>query len=105
VKISKRHIVYAWIVMICFIAGQWAVYAHYHKASKVISHTSSNSHAKTSVSEKCQLCDAMHHNNMARDIYGFIMPIVSADYFYQQGHYNFVSVSLVLSAGRAPPLS
>jgi hypothetical protein len=104
-KKGKRHILYAWIVMICFVAGQWAVYAHYHATRKYSASTSRDVQSRTTVSEKCQLCDAMHHNTMTQQTQSFFAPIASSDYIYKPGQYDFVSIALILSAGRAPPIS
>jgi len=103
VKINPRHIVYAWIVMICFIAGQWAVFAHYHKTSRIIPHTASNSHTQTTIAEKCQLCDAMHSTKMVLGDHHFVIPVIATTHFYKSGDYDFVSIGLILSPGRAPP--
>jgi hypothetical protein len=104
-KKSKFHIIYAWIVLICFIAGQLIVYTHQHNTRLAISNTHKTSQNQQTVTEKCQLCDAMHHNNMVSVSHQYFIPTVSADHFYKQGQYNFVSVALILSAGRSPPLS
>jgi hypothetical protein len=105
VKATKRHIIYAWIIMFCFTAGQWAMYAHYHKVSKAVSHILAHSHAKTTLSEKCQLCDAMHNTKMVQGDHNFAMPVVAAMHFYKPGNYDFVSIGLILSSGRAPPVA
>ena len=100
---GKRHIIYSWIILICFIAGQWAVYTHYHRTYKT---TANVTHNHTTVSENCQLCDVMHHNNnMLRVDHHYTIPVTSSAYIYKQGHYDFVSIALILSAGRAPPVS
>jgi len=101
-KKSKRHIVFAWILVICFVAGQWAVYAHRHNG---FGNTTRATHG-TIVVEKCQLCDAMHHSSMNRHAPPvFTAPVAVADHIYKQGKYDFISISLILSSGRAPPLS
>jgi hypothetical protein len=105
VKNSKSHIIHSWILLICFVAGQYMVYVHQHKLIKasgtyVVSHNES----KQTVSEKCQLCDAMHHTSMVvGSIVFFSYPVV-ADYVYKSPVYNFTSLALILSGGRAPPL-
>jgi len=104
-KRAKRHIIYSWIVLICFVAGQAMVYAHTHlvKSSSYVTHKTSQN--QQTVTEKCQLCDAMHHNGMVTNNHQYFTPAVAADHFYKQGQYDFVSIALILSAGRAPPLS
>jgi hypothetical protein len=47
----------------------------------------------------------MHHNSMTIADHQYFTPIVSADYFYTPCQYDFVSIALILSAGRSPPLS
>ena len=81
------------------------VYTHQHHASLATYNTHKTSQNQQTLTEKCQLCDAMHHNNMVVVSHQYFIPAVSADHFYKQGQYNFVSVALILSAGRSPPLS
>jgi hypothetical protein len=101
-KRAKRHIIYTWVVLVCFAAGQVMVFAHQHQVKYSTHQTSQN---QQTVTEKCQLCDAMHHNSMTITDHQYFTPIVSADYFYTPGQYGFVSIALILSAGRSPPLS
>jgi hypothetical protein len=99
---AQRQIIYTWIVLLSFTAGQVMVYAHQHLVKY---HTHQTSQNQTTVSEKCQLCDAMHHNSMVLADHHYFSPVVTADHFYKQGKYDFISISLVLSAGRSPPVS
>jgi hypothetical protein len=99
---GKLRIIYTWIVLICFAAGQVMVFAHQHLIKY---HTHQTSCNQQTVTEKCQLCDAMHHNSMTVVDHQYFNPVVSTDYFYTQGKYNFISIALILSSGRAPPLS
>ncbi len=101
-KKNKRHIICTWILLICFAAGQWAVYAHQHKVVAGITKTAGQG---TVVSEKCQLCDAMHHNIMLTHNHAYFTPDEVNNHFYKQGQYDFVSIALILSAGRAPPVA
>lgn len=98
-KKGKRVIVCAWILLICFAAGQWAVYAHQHKTFVRLTRAARG----VAVSEKCQLCDAMHHSSMIRHTSQAFAPVVVTQYIFKQVKYDFVSISLILSAGRAPP--
>jgi hypothetical protein len=106
-KKGKFHIFYAWLLLIFFVAGQVAVYGHHHKlnraTSRLIRHQTSSS--QQTVTEKCQLCDAMHHNTMVVNGHYYIAPIVVNQYNYKTVTYSFVSISLILSSGRAPPIS
>jgi hypothetical protein len=101
-KKSKRHIIYTWTMLLCFAAGQWAVYAHQHKTYGSLVRTPAHGAV---VSEKCQLCDAMHHNSMIQHTEKLFTPVIVTNHFYKQGKYDFVSIALILSGGRAPPLS
>ncbi len=69
-----------------------SVAKHQHKSSQVIT-------------EKCYVCDAMHHTAAILNPATYFNPIVAANQVYQVGDYNFVSIALILAAGRAPPVS
>ena len=99
---AKLHFIYTWIVLFCFAAGQVMVYAHQHMAKYKTHQTAQN---QTTISEKCQVCDAMHHTSMTLTDNHYFVPNVSSDHVYKQGKYDFISVSLILSAGRSPPVS
>lgn len=64
---SKYHIICARLLLICFTAGQYMVYAHQHNVIKSLPTAvySAKTVPHQTVSEKCYLCDVMHHNNMA----------------------------------------
>jgi hypothetical protein len=100
-KKGKRHFLYAFTLLICFAAGQWAIYAHQHKTARL---TNAPVHGQV-LTEKCQLCDAMHHNSMIKHSTTVFTPIAVANHFFKQGKYDFVSFALILSSGRAPPVS
>ena len=102
-KQSAYHIICSWVLLVLFTAGQIAIYSHVHKEEMVakIRHQTS----RQSISEKCQLCDAMHHNAIILDLHTYSMPVVASTYHYKDVTYNFVSISLILAAGRAPPIS
>jgi len=101
-KKGKRHILYAFTLLICFAAGQWAIYGHQHKT--LGGFVKAPAHGQV-LTEKCQLCDAMHHNSMIKHSTAVFIPIAVTNYFYKQGKYDFVSIALILSSGRAPPVS
>jgi hypothetical protein len=105
-KKNKANIFYAWLVMFCFIAGQYTVYSHQHKViSSCVSktHRHINHQSGPIVQEKCSACDTMHHLNavLSPDTY-ISLNIVTKD-FYKVYNYDFVSIALILSSGRAPP--
>ena len=80
------------------------VYVHQHKLIKAGSgYTVSHYHSKQTVSEKCQLCDAMHHVSMDIGSNAFFTPAAIADCIYRSPVYNFPSLALICSGGRAPP--
>jgi hypothetical protein len=99
-KKGTRHIIYTWMMLICFAAGQWAIYAHQHAKVPVSSSRNLN---RTTVTDKCQMCDAMHHNSMLQTSQAYFAPVVVTDHFFKPCHYDFVSIALILSAGRSPP--
>jgi len=105
-KTRKYHIICSWILLICFVAGQCMVYSHQHNIIKPgkTYHISKNL-SKETVKEKCALCDIMHHNTMvtANDV--FFSQILVVDHVFKSFEYNFKSISLILSIGRAPPVS
>jgi len=81
------------------------VYAHQHMTRYVVSHAQKPDQNRITVTEKCQLCDAMHHTSMVINTNQYFTPVISTNHFYKQGKYDFISISLILSPGRAPPLS
>jgi hypothetical protein len=105
VKNNKRHIIPAWILLLCFIAGQYMVYAHQHKLNHSLKQTYSVSthHAQPTITEKCKLCDAMHHYNAVNDTQTAPTLLPVENIAYVSPVYNFTSLSLILASGRAPP--
>jgi hypothetical protein len=76
------------------------VFAHQHLVKHNVFKTSQN---QITLSEKCQICDVMNHNSMALTDHQYFIPLISTDHFYKQGKYDFINISLILSAGRSPP--
>jgi len=84
------------------------VYAHTHNtgtASIKSAWQNPNNQSKQTVTETCRLCDAMHHNTMAIDHSVFFAPVVTTSYFYKAVNHYFISIALILSAGRSPPMA
>lgn len=108
-KRNKLRILSAWLLLFCFIGGQYMVYVHQHNIlQKMGSGYSLNKNQQkptTTVQEKCYLCDAMHHTAMVIESNVYFTPVFSTDHLYKVGDYDFVSIALVLSAGRAPPVT
>jgi len=94
------------MLMLCFVAGQYMVYAHTH-AQKITNNKaayhSPETQPKQTVTENCQLCDAMHHNTMATGSMAYFAPVVITNYFYKAISHDLVSIKLIHSAGRSPP--
>ena len=102
---KRLHIVFAWLLLLGFVVGQYAVYSHQHALIKGITKHSHIASDRQTVKEKCLLCDAMQHtdavvvtNNL------FLIPLVPSTHVFKQGDYDFVSIALILAAGRAPPV-
>jgi hypothetical protein len=105
-KKNKANIFYAWLVLFCFIAGQYTVYSHQHKIiTSCVSKTHRHANHQTGpiVQEKCSACDAMHHFSAVITPVTYISLNIVTNHFYQAYNYDFVSIALILSAGRAPP--
>jgi hypothetical protein len=104
-KTRKYYIVGSWILLTCFVAGQYMIFAHQHhiiKGSTKINNICKKLPRQT-VSEKCYLCDVMHHNVMTTTPQAYFNPITSDSYFFKRFEHNFTSVQLNISGGRAPP--
>ena len=107
-KTNKYHIIHVWMLLACFIAGQYMVYAHQHAASGAtnkVSHYNPNTQPKETLTENCRLCDAMHHNSMVIANATYFAPVTVTGYTYKKQDYAFISISLILSAGRSPPMA
>jgi hypothetical protein len=108
-KKNKVNVFCAWILLLCFVAGQYMVGIHQHNALLKSQVTYSQSKhlpgAVHTIQEKCYFCDAMHHNAMDIAHQTYFCPAVVTGHVYKAGDYNFVSIALILSAGRAPPVT
>jgi hypothetical protein len=105
-KKNKYHIIHTWMLLLCFIAGQYMVYAHRHdvvSTSNKAAYHSPDTQPKQTISEYCQLCDAMHHNTMTVNTQAYFAPVTVTGYFYKAVKHNFISIALIHSAGRSPP--
>lgn len=104
-KSRLRHIAYAWVVLICFAAGQITAFSHQHttSAKPAASVSAKNAIPTPTVKEKCYVCDAMHHTHMV--IFSNHFPsvkvsVVDTRYTFV---YHYQGIALILSAGRSPP--
>jgi len=105
-KKNIYHIICAWALLFFFAAGQYAVYAHTHapvSVSTKSAYQNSSHQPQQTIAETCRLCDAMHHNAMAINTPVFFAPVVTSNYFYKSVSHHFISIALILSAGRSPP--
>jgi hypothetical protein len=104
-KKQKLHIRFAWVLLLCFIAGQTMVYSHQHHARVGLStgHVTKSPQAGQTLSEKCNLCDMMHHTHMAIFNDTPISPVVTVLYKHYNRQHDYVGIALILSAGRSPP--
>jgi hypothetical protein len=104
-KKSKYHILFSWILLVCFVAGQCMVYAHQHPFTGSAKKTAniSRSAPRQVVKEKCYLCDVMHHNTMLASYQVYLNPVAVAGHAYKSVEYHFASIRLILSGDRAPP--
>jgi hypothetical protein len=104
-KKSKYHIICSWILLTCFVAGQYMVYAHQHSIINDIGGlcTISKNITQQTVKEKCALCDVMHHNSMVITAEVYFNPTIVAGHVFKSETYSFVSLRLIFSGGRAPP--
>ena len=106
-KKHRYHIIHSWILLLCFVTGQYMVYAHQHniiKNSVKVFHVAKTS-AKQTLTEKCQLCDAMHHNGVVLNNQVYFNTVATAEHVFRSVEYSFTSIQLILSSGRAPPSS
>jgi hypothetical protein len=105
-KNRKFHIVCARILLICFIAGQYMVYAHQHLVYKNSgkSYDICKHQPRETVTEKCSICDAMHHTSMVNHATIFFNELTAIGHVFKTFDYNFKSISLINSGGRAPPV-
>jgi hypothetical protein len=104
-KKHKYHIICAWVLLLCFVAGQYMVYAHQHnsiKGAAQTNHTAQNSSLQT-LKEKCAMCDVMHHNAMVINTHMYFSTAVVTGHVFKCFDYNFTSIQLILAGGRAPP--
>jgi len=104
-KTNKYHIISSWILLVCFIAGQYMVFSHQHNNAKCVfqTHNISKNITQPTVKEKCYLCDVMNHNTMVVAAQVYLNPVAVAGHVFENVKYSFTSIQLILSGGRAPP--
>ena len=63
----------------------------------------SNKAPQQTVTEKCYVCDMMHHTQMAIFTDAVVAAnVVVCDTQYKRQH-DYIGIALILSAGRSPP--
>ena len=95
--------IYSRLLLIIFIAGQVMLYGHQHESNG--SHSKAHSASQQTVSEKCQLCDAIYFNHSVINQQVHVMPVLKDAPVYIHLAYRFISLVIVRSAGRSPPVS
>jgi hypothetical protein len=105
-KKSKQQIFLSRLLLIIFAAGQVIVYSHQHHANVAsITNKAAHQSSRQQISENCQLCDAMHHSQVVLSSQVYVQTTPASFQLFTAGCYDFVSISLILSPGRAPPVS
>lgn len=106
-KKSTYHIICAWALLLCFITGQYMVYAHQHfinKGTYSATKRAVKNSSRTTVSEKCPICDSMHHVNMELTKQACFDTFTGTIFTFKTFQYDFTSIALILSSGRGPPV-
>ncbi|QXV66380.1 hypothetical protein FPZ42_04580 [Mucilaginibacter achroorhodeus] len=106
-KKSIYHIICAWALLFCFVAGQYMVFAHQHHVNKHVhqlSQSDKHNPDKQILKEKCEVCDSMHHDFMELFKPQFALHFSKTDRVYTFKQYHFQSIGLILASGRAPPV-
>lgn len=104
-KKNKNHIRLAWVVLICFIAGQTMVYSHQHlsKLKASVASLVKVPQPVQTVTDTCSICDMMHHTQMAIFSSVAINPLVTICETLYINQHDYKGIALILSAGRSPP--
>jgi hypothetical protein len=104
-KKSKQRIFVSWLLLTFFAAGQVIVYSHQHHTNVAPLTKTAHQSSKQTISDTCPLCDAMHFNHMALTSQVSAKADQVSYHLFVARCYEFVSISLILSPGRAPPVS
>ncbi|WP_462267095.1 hypothetical protein [Mucilaginibacter sp.] len=103
-KRAKLHIVVAQILLLCFVAGQFLIYAHQHHAKAHVVEVQKKPFTSV-VKERCDLCDAMHHTVMLPGTTPHLPSLFSSAYrHFVANEFHFTPIGLILASGRAPPV-
>jgi len=105
IKKSKQQNFLSRLLLIIFAAGQIIVYSHQHNTNDAFITKAAHQSSRQHISEKCQLCDAMYHNQVVLGSQVYAPAATASFQLFTVGSHAFVSISLILSPGRAPPVS
>ncbi|GAB3923535.1 hypothetical protein [Mucilaginibacter myungsuensis] len=101
-KRKQQNILYAWLLLLFFAAGQYIVFSHTHyRIGKVITAPKS---ATATVKEKCDICDVMHHTHAEIVEHAYFTPVAAILCHYTFKQTDVKLIQLVLASGRAPPV-
>lgn len=105
-KKQKNHIRLAWIILVCFIAGQTMVYSHQHNSRlmSTATHAVKLPQPIQTVTNTCSICDMMHHTQMAIFNSAIINPTITICETIYSNQHDYKGIALILSAGRSPPV-
>jgi len=95
---NQYRIFLSWVFLLLFVLGQTVLYAHQHKSKDFQKRP-----YRPDITAKCQLCDAMHNSHIVLTDEVFFEPASRSYVFFTDQTYKFLSLSLILSSGRAPP--
>lgn len=104
-KKNRSYIIGAWLLLVFFAGGQAILFTHHHTQNQSGGKINHQSHVpQQTVTEKCQLCDAMHFNTMVANEHVAVIHLLTATYYdYKALTCTFISLSRIFSPGRAPP--
>ncbi|MBE9668297.1 hypothetical protein [Mucilaginibacter boryungensis] len=100
-KRNNRNIIYTWVLLLFFIAGQYLAFTHTHYKQGSIA-TSTKSGLPV-LKEKCDVCAVMHHSHMLLTQHVYFTPAIAVLCHYQYKKSDITLIQLVLASGRAPP--
>lgn len=94
------------MLLLCFITGQYIAFFHQHKGNiHAFSYQTTKSSSQQTLSEKCSICDQMHHTQMA--LFSHAMPavVVTVTETQYDRQHDYKGIALILAAGRGPPFA
>lgn len=104
-KKRRKHIILSWILLLCFVTGQYVIYAHQHKTKSSFAFSEKKVNQQRRVKGSCDLCDAMLHTYMDMAVQVHLPALKAVSYFYYSSTEYITSIDPILSKGRSPPLS